>query len=137
MFDLEQSIADWRRQMQSAGIKSPVPLDELELHLHDEIERQMKSGLKPQPAFEHALQIMGLPRAVRDEFNKLEETQSAREWKRERVMFPAIAGLVVLFMGIVVLFRLGGFSDTTHGQQIAGLAALAAFNLFIWGGRRM
>ena len=30
MFDLEQAIAGWRRQMQAAGIKTPVPLEELE-----------------------------------------------------------------------------------------------------------
>ena len=40
MFDLEQSIADWRRQMLAAGIKTPVPLEELESHLREEIERQ-------------------------------------------------------------------------------------------------
>ena len=32
MFDLEQAIADWRRQMLAAGIKTPVPLEELKSH---------------------------------------------------------------------------------------------------------
>ena len=41
MFDLEQSIRNWRKQMLAAGIKSPVPLDELEIHLRDEIERRL------------------------------------------------------------------------------------------------
>jgi hypothetical protein len=44
MFDLEQSIAEWRRQMLAVGIKSPVPLEELEIHLREEIERRMKAG---------------------------------------------------------------------------------------------
>jgi len=39
MFELEKSIADWRRQMLAAGIKSPLPLEELEIHLREEIER--------------------------------------------------------------------------------------------------
>ena len=39
MFDLEQSITNWRKQMLAAGIKSPVPLEELEIHLREEIER--------------------------------------------------------------------------------------------------
>ena len=39
MFDLEQAIAGWRRQMLAAGIQSPVPLEELGIHLRDEIER--------------------------------------------------------------------------------------------------
>ena len=44
MFDLEKSIADWRTQMLAAGIKSPVPLEELESHLREEITQQTKSG---------------------------------------------------------------------------------------------
>jgi hypothetical protein len=36
MFDLEQAIADWREQMLAAGVKTPVPLVELESHLLDE-----------------------------------------------------------------------------------------------------
>ena len=51
MFDLEQSIAEWRQQMLAAGIKTPVPLEELEIHLREEIERQMKSGLNEQTGF--------------------------------------------------------------------------------------
>jgi hypothetical protein len=39
MFELEQAITGWRRQMLAAGIKTPVPLEELEIHLRDEIER--------------------------------------------------------------------------------------------------
>jgi len=32
MFNLEQAIADWRQKMLAAGIETPVPLEELELH---------------------------------------------------------------------------------------------------------
>jgi len=52
MFDLEQSIAGWRRQMLAAGIKAPVPMEELETHLREDVEQQMKSGLGAQQAFE-------------------------------------------------------------------------------------
>jgi len=41
MFDLEEKIAEWRRQMLVAGIKTPAPLDELEGHLREEIELQI------------------------------------------------------------------------------------------------
>ena len=30
MFDLEKAITDWRKQMLAEGIKTPLPLDELE-----------------------------------------------------------------------------------------------------------
>ena len=39
MFDLEQSISEWRRQMLAARIPTPVPLEELEIHLREEIRR--------------------------------------------------------------------------------------------------
>ncbi len=44
MFNLEQAIADWRRQMLAVGIKTPVPLEELEIHLRDEIEELGEDG---------------------------------------------------------------------------------------------
>jgi hypothetical protein len=61
MFDLEQAISEWRRQMLAAGIKSPVPLEELESHLREEIERQIQSGADGQKALEMASQQIGHP----------------------------------------------------------------------------
>ncbi len=132
MFDLEKSIADWRRTMLAVGIKAPVPLDELELHLREEIERQLKSGLGAQPAFEFALQQLGHPRAVRDEFKKAGEATAMRAWKQKQSLVLAGTGLISLYVCVAVLFRLGGFSEAATGRQISGLAAMAAFHLFIW-----
>jgi hypothetical protein len=70
MFDLEQSIADWRREMLAAGIKTPVPLEELEIHLREEIERQVKSGLNEPEAFCSAVQKIGQPNLLKTEFTK-------------------------------------------------------------------
>jgi hypothetical protein len=136
MFDLEEAIADWREQMLAAGIKAPVPLDELELHLREEIERQMEAGMNGQAAFKLALQQLGHPWAVRDEFKKAEAaTAAARAWKQKQSLLLAITGLISLYDCAVLLFRLGDFSEATPGQQISGFAAVAAFNLFLWGGR--
>jgi hypothetical protein len=71
MFNLEQSIAEWRRQMLAAGIKTPVPLEELEIHLREEIEQQMKSGLNEQEAFNSAVQKIGQEKALKSEFQKI------------------------------------------------------------------
>ena len=70
MFDLEKAIADWRKQMLSAGIKTPVPLEELEIHLREEIERQMKSGLNEAEAFNSAVRQIGQASALKSEFAK-------------------------------------------------------------------
>ena len=48
MFNLDQSITEWRRQMLAAGIKTPALLDELESHLRDDV-RQMSIVRMPEP----------------------------------------------------------------------------------------
>jgi len=40
MFDIEQSFTEWRKQMLAAGIKTPVPLVELEIHLREDVEKE-------------------------------------------------------------------------------------------------
>jgi len=71
MFDLEKLISDWRKQMLAAGIKTPVPLEELEIHLREEIEQQMKSGTNPQQAFQNSVQRIGHAGALKSEFKKM------------------------------------------------------------------
>jgi hypothetical protein len=78
MFNLEQSITDWRRQMLVAGIKSPMTLDELEIHLREEIEQQMKSGLNERAAFEIAARRIGKGNELKGEFEEACETKRAR-----------------------------------------------------------
>ena len=74
MFDLEQAIARWRERMLAAGIQTPVPLEELEAHLREEIERQMKFGSEEQTAFEISTRRIGQPEAINREFKKSERT---------------------------------------------------------------
>jgi hypothetical protein len=71
MFNLEQSIADWRRQMIASGIKTPVPLEELEIHLREDVERQMRSRLSAQQAFGIAAKKIGQAPELKREFKKI------------------------------------------------------------------
>src|SRR5450631_365265 len=91
MFDLEKSILEWRRQMLAAGIKTPVPLEELEIHLREEIERQMQSGLNEQTAFEISAVRIGQPKALKSEFKKSERTFM------KRIMIVLVGSFGVLF----------------------------------------
>jgi hypothetical protein len=70
MFDLEQSIAEWRKQMLAAGIKAPVPLEELESHLREEVEERIKLGLSEQQAFEATVLQIGQGQELQTEFAK-------------------------------------------------------------------
>jgi hypothetical protein len=121
MFNLEQSIAEWRQQMQAAGVKTPVPLEELESHLRDEIERQMNTGLSEAEAFQSAVQKIGPAHTVQNEFRKVEATEEARRWKEGQIWLGAILGLLQLIVIGAVLFN----SEMTFGQRMSGLAAMA------------
>jgi hypothetical protein len=70
MFNLEQSIAEWRQQVLAAGIKTPVPLEELESHLREETEQQVRAGTDEARAFEIAVQRIGQPAPLKKEFMK-------------------------------------------------------------------
>ena len=111
MFDFKQSISEWRKQMLAAGIKSPVPLDELEIHLREEIERQIKSRLNEQKAFEISVQQIGQPKMLKGEFNKSERTFM----KRTLMILVGIFG--VLFGTAFILPALAWYRD--HGAMPA------------------
>lgn len=77
IFNPEQAIAEWRRQMSAAGIQTPAHLDELENHLRDEIGRQTDSGLNPSAAFLNAIQKLGAASAVHNEFKKVGDERTS------------------------------------------------------------
>lgn len=129
MFDLEKSIAEWREQMLAAGIKTPVPLEELESHLREEVERKVKSGLSAQQAFAVAARQMGKADLLNNEFKK--ETIEERDWKLNQIIVAGCMGLVTSVIA-VALSKNGGI---TAAQRISGLTALAVFNLLMVGGR--
>lgn len=89
MFDLEKSIAGWRQQMLTAGIKAPVPLEELENHLREEIERQLRAGESEPIAFAAAVRQIGGSAALKPEFAKVGEPIH----ERLRRLFCALAGI--------------------------------------------
>ena len=103
MFDLEPAIVEWRQRMLAAGIKSPVPLEELESHLRDEIEQQMKSGLNGHKAFEISIQRIGKPQSLKGEFKKIERTFMKRTAKIGAGVIGILVGMVLLIPGSVQL----------------------------------
>lgn len=72
MPDLEPQISAWRAQMLAAGIQSPVPLDELESHLRDDLEHRVKSGSPAENAFPLAVKQIGQTHSLKKEFKKIE-----------------------------------------------------------------
>lgn len=70
MFNLDQAIAEWRRQMVAAGIKTPEALKELETHLRDDVDHQILSGASAEQAFDMAVQQLGNAHTLKAEFAK-------------------------------------------------------------------
>jgi hypothetical protein len=129
MFSLEKSISEWRQQMLAAGIKTPVPLEELEIHLREEIERQAKTGLDVQQAFAVATRHLGKADLLNNEFKK--QAKEARDWKLKQII---VAGCLCLVTSVLAtaLFQNG---NLTSAQRMSGLIALAVFNLLTVTGR--
>ena len=120
MFNLEQSIADWRREMLAAGIKTPVPMEELEIHLREEIEQQVKSGLDEQKAFEVAVGRFGQASSLKMEFKKNNDADKAQQRKRAGFIFTAL--LVFYSLAITCLLSK---EDFTFNERLSGFASLA------------
>jgi len=118
MFNFDQAIADWRRQMADGGTKSSSVLDELESHLREETQKQIHSGLTEQEAFEIAVQRMGKVSALKDEFRKIGGASSVAE----KVMI----GVCVVLVSSVAL--LGVFTAVVcyanWGERVMAAAAM-------------
>src|ERR1041385_5548910 len=76
MFDLEEAIRNWRRQMTGEGIRNADLLNELESHLRDDVEQQVGSGTETQQAFERAIGRIGQADALKSEFAKFSRRKS-------------------------------------------------------------
>ena len=127
MFNLDQAVAEWRRRMLAAGIKTPVPLDELENHLRDDVEQQVRSGADAQQAFEAAVLRIGQAAALKREFTKVGQT-----WRvLQRKMVWALIG--VAFLSCWIGFGQSPALAIVYGVLLAGLivATFIDFKHFI------
>lgn len=123
IFDLEQSIAQWRRQMLTARIELST-LTELESHLREEIGNQIKSGQSPQTALETAIKSMGRGVELKKEFKKAGAPLAVRMVKLMSIGCGAISFMFSLW---VLRFL---FSEIELIPIILGLIAVATSYLF-------
>lgn len=100
MFDPEEAIRNWRRQMTGQGIRNADLLNELESHLRDDVEQQVGSGLEAQQAFERATGRIGQADALKSEFAKFSRRKSitkratlARRTTRSSVLLSTSGGM--------------------------------------------
>ena len=127
MFDLEKAIVEWRKQMLAAGIKSPVPLEELEIHLREEIERQVRLGMSLRDVFETASGKMGRPRELKTEFKKISVPVEIRFVKLAGIACGVVGLFFLLWTAYVALF----IHEANWASRAFGLLAVAA-TILIW-----
>ena len=85
--------------MLTAGIKTPVPLEELESHLREDIAQQMQSGLSAQQAFGIAMKKIGRALELKREFKKVSAPMETQKIiKLAGVICVAVALFCPLFM---------------------------------------
>jgi hypothetical protein len=126
MFDLEKEISEWRGQMSRARL-SPAAIDELEAHLRDDIQQQIRSGVEIETAFDTAVRRVGQAGALRAEFAKADEANFARPRKWMRIFFVSFAGCFLLWF-VLGLARI----ETSLAYKISGFIAVA-LNVLILG----
>ena len=127
MFNVDQAIAEWQRQMLAAGIKTPVPLEELESHLREDVEEQMRSGVNASEAFEAAVQRVGQASALKAEFKKVRGTKDEQSQKFMRlycVVFPILYSLMCTY-GLLKI-------EMNLTERLLGFTAVALAALPIW-----
>lgn len=120
MFDLEKSIADWRTQMLAAGIKTPAPLEELEIHLREQVEWQINLGADPQKALDMAISQLGRPDVLKQEFKKLERNHMKRTLAILLGIFGVLVGTAIIMPALAKHNQLGIWNSSIVWPMVVG-----------------
>lgn len=121
MFSLEKSITEWRRQMETAGIKTSASLDELEAHLREDVDHRVHAGEPQAGAFANAVRELGQPAVLECEFKKNEHF-GEKKWGA-----LAILAALVMFVRVAMMHEAGRVGP---GDQIGGTLVGLCFLFF-------
>jgi len=126
MLNLEQAIADWRNQLIANGVTAAEVLDELESHLREDVQAQVRAGATIESAFSIARARLGRGDTLRTEFKNAE----GRPDRLLRLLCLIFVGLILWMSGYTFVYL--GMSS---GEQIVAYAAVA-FTLVVACGWR-
>jgi ClpA/ClpB-like protein len=126
MFNLDHAIADWRRKMTAAGIKSRDVLDELESHLRDDVEQQMRSGIGAERSFQEAVQRVGTAKNLNQEFAKVRRPGGRFSRRMLRSWCLAAAAFVFVVETWTLMI-----SETTTAERILGMVIVSVIACYV------
>ena len=145
MFNLEYAISRWRQQMAAGGIKAQDVLNELESHLRDEVDEQVRSGMSVEQAFEAATHRMGQATVLRAEFEKADQAKRVRVRKNLLGVFVVTMGVFITgaSFGYFVILPLALRANVQYGawlglmflKRASALYALYAGSCWAWDWR--
>jgi hypothetical protein len=114
VFDLERHLQQWRQTLAGSLDDRPDVIEELEGHLREEVGRRVQSGQAPEEAWRTALDRLGDPRRLVEEFDKV--PPALRGWLPARLVLLALALLGAGLAGLLL-------SELRHGAFGPLLAA--------------
>ena len=133
MFDPENAIAEWRRQMTAEGVGDADRLDELESHLRDEIAGNMRLGLDPARAFAISVERMGEASRLEAEFKVARDFEDSRRLRR----FHVLAGVFAAVYSVTAAAYFLSSDKFDVRNRLLGLAAVAFGVGIVCGWRRI
>ncbi|MCX6953859.1 MAG: hypothetical protein NTV51_17050, partial [Verrucomicrobia bacterium] len=110
MQNLEQKIAAWRARLSAALPGQEETVRELEEHLRDNIDGQIRGGRSADDAFAQGVARLGAPRALAREFGRV-ETGWLGIWRPALVIYAVAAVVFVLMVGLAISY----YSDERMG----------------------
>ncbi len=120
--------------MLAAGI-APVPLDELEIHLREEIGQQIKAGMNEQYAFAFSVGTIGDGSRLKTEFEIIRAAEEASDWRMKEILFFASLTAFSLCLAAALVFKPGNLKELAPAQQFSALMALITMIACALGGR--
>jgi len=118
MFHLEKAINDWKRQVTGSKLVCRETIDELESHLREDFEAQVRDGIDPGEAFEHAVMRIGDLKLLTSEFGKLSSNRPGSLLKIFRA--SSITAAVLMLISNVPALR-----DSEMGLIATMICAIA------------
>ncbi len=76
MFDLENSIQEWKRSLRKNSYFEDGDIEELESHIRDRVKDLIDQGLHDELAFDKAIQEIGKPEEMATEYHKTSTTKA-------------------------------------------------------------
>lgn len=105
--------------MLAVGVESPVPLEELEGHLREDVEQRVHTGWDEQAAFECAVQGMGAGGELAREFRKgPKNINNLIKIMKQKFIYTAVAFVMV---AVGAAFIMPAIAKWQHVGTLAGM----------------